>query len=58
MADPIKVTISDPESGEVLAEQVVDNDFVLICAGNRYLANTTTHANGTAVLTVRVDPDA
>jgi hypothetical protein len=55
VSEPIKVTISDPTTGEVLAEQVVDNDFVLVCAGNRYLANTTTHANGTAVLTVKVD---
>ena len=56
MSAAIKVTVTDPETGEVLAEQVVDNDFVLVCAGNRYLANTTTHANGTAVLTVKVDP--
>ena len=55
MSEPIKVTISDPTTGEVLAERVVDNDFVLVCAGNRYLANTTTYANGTAVLTVKVD---
>ena len=55
MSAAIKVTVTDPETGEVLAEQVVDNDFVLVCAGNRYLANTTTHANGTAVLTVKVD---
>lgn len=53
--EAIKVTITDPDTGEVLAEQVVDNDFVLVCAGNRYLSNTTTHANGTTVLTVKVD---
>ena len=52
-ADPIKVTVSDPATGEVLGEQIVDNDYVLICAGNRYLASTQAHANGTHVLIVK-----
>lgn len=34
---PIKVTISDPATGDVLEEKIIDNDYVLICAGNRYL---------------------
>ncbi|HEY1034584.1 MAG TPA: hypothetical protein VGE09_06345 [Pseudoxanthomonas sp.] len=34
---PIKVTCSDPETGEVLQERVIQDDYVLICAGNRYL---------------------
>ena len=34
---PIKVTVSDPETGEVLASRVVENDYILICAGNRYV---------------------
>lgn len=33
----VKVTVTDPESGEVLQERVVSNDYVLIVAGNRYL---------------------
>lgn len=53
MSDPIKVTVSDPDSGEVLGEQVVDNDYVLICAGNRYVSNTDAHANGTHVVTIK-----
>lgn len=36
---PIKVTISDPETGEELESRVVSNDYVLICAGKRYLKN-------------------
>lgn len=51
---PVKVTVTDPETGEVLAEQVVENDYVLVCAGNRYAAHVTAHANGTTVLTVKV----
>ena len=39
---PIKVTISDPETGKVLEERVVMNDYVLITAGNRYLKNIQT----------------
>lgn len=53
MSDPIKVTVSDPDTGEVLGEQVVDNDYVLICAGNRYVSNTDAHANGTHVVTIK-----
>lgn len=42
MADfqkPIRVTISDPETGEQLESRVVANDYVLITVGNRYLKN-------------------
>ena len=53
MSGPIKVTVSDPDTGEVLGEQVIDNDYVVICAGNRYVASTNTHANGTHVLTIK-----
>ena len=51
----IKVTVTDPDSGEVLAERVVENDCVILTAGNRYVAGVQTHANGTHVLTVKVD---
>lgn len=34
---PIKVTISDPETGAVLDEGIIANDYVLITAGNRYV---------------------
>ena len=53
MSDPVKVTVSDPDSGEVLGEQLLDNDYLVICAGNRYLAHTNAHANGTHVLTIK-----
>lgn len=42
MADyqkPIKVTISDPETGDVFEEKTVSNDYLLITAGNRYVKN-------------------
>lgn len=53
LGEPIKVTVSDPTTGEVLGEQIVENDYVVICAGDRYLAHTTAHANGTHVLTIK-----
>jgi hypothetical protein len=55
VADAVKVTVTDPETGEVLGEQLLDNDYMVLCAGNRYVAHTTAHANGTHVLTVKVD---
>lgn len=53
MSDPIKVTVSDPETGEVLGEQLVEDDYVVICAGRTRLEHTQRHANGTHVLTIK-----
>jgi hypothetical protein len=35
--EKVKVTVSDPDTGEVLEERVVVNDYVLLTVGNRYL---------------------
>ena len=37
MADPIKVTVTDPTTGEVLQERILVNDYAVICAGDRYV---------------------
>lgn len=34
---PVRVTVSDPETGETLESRVVANDYLLITAGNRYV---------------------
>lgn len=34
---PVKVTVSDPETGAVLEERIVDNNYAIVCAGNRYV---------------------
>lgn len=34
---PIKITISDPETGAVFSEQVIHNDYALITNGTRYV---------------------
>lgn len=33
----VKVTISDPENGNILEEKIVHNDYCLITSGNRYV---------------------
>lgn len=53
---PIKVTISDPDTGQVLEEKVVSNNYVLICAGNRYLKSMQIWGR-THQLNVAVDKD-
>lgn len=53
-AEPIKVTVSDPATGEVLGEQVISDDYIVICAGNRYVSGTQSYpAKGTAVITIK-----
>jgi hypothetical protein len=39
VADSIKVTVTDPATGQVLQEKTITNDYVVICAGNRYVKN-------------------
>ena len=34
---PVKITISDPETGEILEQRILSNDYALITAGNRYV---------------------
>ena len=51
---PIKVTVTDPDTGEVLGEQIVTNDYVLICAGTAQLTHTqASPTTGTHVLTIK-----
>ena len=48
----VRVTATDLETGES-ESVVIDNDYVLICAGDRYQSGVQRHANGTTVLTVK-----
>jgi hypothetical protein len=34
---PVKVTVSDPETGEELESRIVANDYCLITTGRRYV---------------------
>lgn len=54
--EPIKVTVTDPTTGEVLAERVIENDYVVLCAGNRYVDGVQQYPKaGTTVLTVKTE---
>lgn len=54
MTAAIKVTVSDPETGEVLGEQTVTDDYVLVCAGSAELTHTqASPTTGTHVLTIK-----
>jgi hypothetical protein len=34
---PVKVTVTRIDTGEVLQERTLSNDYLLICNGNRYV---------------------
>lgn len=34
---PVNVTVSDPETGKVFEEKIVDNDYLIITNGRRYV---------------------
>lgn len=55
MNKPVKITVSDPDTKEILGESVIENDYTVVCAGNRYIDSIQTHANGTHVLTIKRD---
>lgn len=50
---PIKVTVTDPDSGDVLGERILANDYMVLTAGDRYLANVQANDNGTHVVTIK-----
>lgn len=53
----IRVTIEDLEEGTT-ETKLIWNDYLLIAAGDRYLANVNAHSNGTHVLTVKREAEA
>jgi hypothetical protein len=55
--EAIKVTVSDPDTGEVLGEQIVKDDYLLICAGRRYLKSTQVEAQLAIIRTEMVTLD-
>lgn len=53
MSDAIEVTVTDPATGEVLGRKIIENDYLLICAGRVRLKGTTAYpTTGTHVLTI------
>lgn len=54
---PVKVTVSDPETGAVLEEKIVANDYVIICAGRRYVKSVQIMGK-THILAVALEKEA
>lgn len=56
---PIKVTISEPDTGKVIEEKVIANDYVVITAGNRYVDGVQVMGKpgrATHIIAVKVEP--
>lgn len=51
----IRVTVEDLETGDKESAEI-ENDYLLVCAGSRYLAHINAFANGTTVLTIKGEP--
>lgn len=53
VAKGIKITVEDLETGEC-DSRVIDNDYMLVTAGNRYLSSVSANpVTGTATLVVK-----
>lgn len=51
----IRVTVEDLESGESQSKEI-ENDYILVCAGNYYLAHANEYPrSGTVQLTIKKD---
>ena len=48
----IEVTVRDTENGDTRTG-VIENNFIIITAGNCEVTNTQIYANGTTVITVK-----
>lgn len=57
MSDGIKVLCTDLASGDTMEGVIPLDDYMVIVTGNRYIASTVTHKNGTHVVTIKAgDP--
>lgn len=51
----IQITVLDLETGDI-ETKTIENDWVLICHGNKYLSHTSQYpTKGTVVLTIKTD---
>jgi len=49
----IRITISDPDTGEVFETKDLADDYFLICEGSAEETNVQAYANGTHVITIK-----
>jgi hypothetical protein len=51
----VRVTVSDPVTGEELESKIISDDYIVVCAGRRYV-NSIQHMGRTHVLYIKYDP--
>lgn len=55
MSAPIRVTCTDPETGDSETQEIT-NDYIVVCAGNHYVDGIQHYpGTGTTVITIKVD---
>ena len=53
MAEPLKVTVHNPNTGQTITTDIPPGSYLLICAEPARRTGLTAHANGTHQITVR-----
>lgn len=53
MAEPIRISIEEPGSGELLESRLLEDDVVVIVHGTAYVHHVQKYANGTQVWTIK-----
>lgn len=54
---PIRVTCTDPVTGDVGHAEVKPGGYLVVCAEPAYVAHEQVHANGTRVVTIKKRSD-
>ncbi|MCP4965863.1 MAG: hypothetical protein GY926_11555 [bacterium] len=49
----IRITVSDPDTGEVFETKDLADDYLIICEGTAEESSVQSYANGTQVITVK-----
>lgn len=47
------ITCVDIDTGESETVEIGPNQYLIVCGGDRYVANEQIHANGTAIATIK-----
>lgn len=51
----IGVTVVDDKTGDVETQRIALDDYVIVVTGRRYVAGIQQYANGTVVITTKLD---
>ncbi len=53
VGEAVEVVVLDPDTGEELGRRMLEDDYMVLCAGKAYVHYTQASANGTHVITVK-----